>query len=34
MCRFADGVIRRAELTMAVDAATRTILAGIIGPDD
>ena len=32
MCRFADGVIRRAELTMAVDAATRTILAGIIAP--
>jgi hypothetical protein len=32
MCRYADGVIRRAELTMAVDAATRTILAGIIVP--
>lgn len=32
MCRYADGVIRRAELTMAVDAATRTILAGIIAP--
>ena len=24
MCRYADGVIRRAELTIAVDAATRT----------
>ena len=32
MCRYADGVIRRAELTMTVDAATRTILAGIIAP--
>ncbi len=32
MCRYSDGVIRRAELTMAVDAATRTILAGIIAP--
>ncbi len=32
MCRYADGVIRRAELTMALDAATRTILAGIIAP--
>jgi hypothetical protein len=32
MCRYADGVIRRAELTIAVDAATRTILAGIIAP--
>jgi Mu transposase, C-terminal len=32
MCRYADGVIRRAELTMAVDAATRSILAGIITP--
>jgi len=32
MCRYADGVIRRAELTMAVDAATRSILAGIIAP--
>jgi hypothetical protein len=32
MCRYADGVIRRAELTMAVDATTRTILAGIIAP--
>ena len=29
MCRYADGVIRRAELTMAVDVATRSILAGI-----
>jgi len=32
MCRYADGVIRRAELTMAIDAATRSILAGIIAP--
>ena len=32
MCRFADGVVRRAELTMAVDVATRSILAGIIAP--
>jgi Mu transposase, C-terminal len=32
MCRYADGVIRRAELTIAVDVATRTILAGIIAP--
>ena len=32
MCRYADGVIRRAELTMAVDAATRSILAGVIAP--
>jgi len=32
MCRYADGVIRRAELTMAVDMATRSILAGIIAP--
>jgi hypothetical protein len=32
MCRYADGVIRRAELTMAVDVATRTIAAGIIAP--
>jgi hypothetical protein len=32
MCRYADGVVRRAELTMAVDAATRTIAAGIIAP--
>jgi hypothetical protein len=32
MCRYADGVIRRAELTMAVDVATRSILAGIIAP--
>lgn len=32
MCRYADGVIRRAELTMAVDVATRSILAGIMAP--
>ena len=32
MCRYADGVIRRAELTMAVDVATRSIPAGIIAP--
>jgi hypothetical protein len=32
MCRYADGVIRRAELTMAIDVATRTIAAGIIAP--
>jgi hypothetical protein len=32
LCRYADGVIRRAELTMAVDLATRTIVAGIISP--
>ena len=32
MCRYADGVIRRAELTIAVDVATRTIAAGIIAP--
>jgi hypothetical protein len=32
MCRYADGVVRRAELTIAVDAATRSILAGIIAP--
>lgn len=32
MCRYADGVVRRAELTMAVDVATRTIAAGIISP--
>lgn len=32
MCRYADGVVRRAELTIAVDAATRTIAAGIIAP--
>ena len=32
MCRYADGVVRRAELTMAVDVATRSILAGIIAP--
>jgi hypothetical protein len=32
MCRYADGVVRRAELTMAVDAATRSILGSIIAP--
>lgn len=32
MCRYADGVVRRAELTMAVDVTTRSILAGIIAP--
>ncbi len=32
MCRYADGVVRRAELTLAVDVATRTIAAGIITP--
>ena len=32
MCRYADGVIGRAELTIAVDVATRSILAGIIAP--
>jgi hypothetical protein len=32
MCRYADGVIRRAELTMGVDVATRTIPAGIMAP--
>jgi Mu transposase, C-terminal len=32
MCRYADGVVRRAELTMGVDAATRSILGGIIAP--
>jgi len=32
MCRYADGVVRRAELTMAVDVATRSILGGIIAP--
>jgi hypothetical protein len=32
MCRYADGVVRRAELTMAIDVATRTIAAGIIAP--
>jgi hypothetical protein len=32
MCRYADGVIRRAELTVAVDVATRSIPAGIIAP--
>ncbi len=28
MCRYADGVTRRAELTIAVDVATRSIVAG------
>ncbi len=32
MCRYADGVVRRAELTMAVDVATRSIVGGIIAP--
>jgi hypothetical protein len=32
VCRYADGVIRRAELTTAIDVATRSILAGIIAP--
>ena len=32
MCRYADGVVRRAELTMAVDVATRSILGGVIAP--
>ena len=32
MCRYADGVTRRAELTLAVDVATRTICAGVIVP--
>jgi hypothetical protein len=32
MCRYADGVVRRAELTLAVDVATRSILGGIIAP--
>ena len=32
MCRYADGVARRAELTITVDVATRTILAGVIAP--
>lgn len=32
MCRYADGVTRRAELTMAIDGATRSILTGIIAP--
>jgi Mu transposase, C-terminal len=32
MCRYADGVVRRAELTMAVDVATRSIPSGIIAP--
>lgn len=32
MCRYADGVSRRAELTIAVDVATRSIAAGVIAP--
>lgn len=32
MCRYGDGVARRAELTITVDVATRTILAGVIAP--
>lgn len=32
MCRYADGVTRRAELTIAVDVATRSILTGVIAP--
>lgn len=32
MCRYADGVIHRAELTVGFDAATRSILAGIVAP--
>jgi len=32
MCRYADGIARRAELTITVDVATRTILAGVIAP--
>lgn len=32
MCRYGDGIARRAELTITVDVATRTILAGVIAP--
>ena len=32
LCRYADGVTRRAELTIAVDVATRSILTGVIAP--
>lgn len=32
LCRYADGVTRRAELTIAVDMATRSILTGVIAP--
>jgi len=32
LCRYPDGVARRAELTMAVDVATRSILTGVIAP--
>jgi hypothetical protein len=32
MCRYADGVTRRAELTIAVDVATPTVGAGVVAP--
>ena len=32
LCRYADGVTRRAELTIAVDVATRSILTGVVAP--
>lgn len=32
LCRFSDGVVRRPELTLAVDLATRTLTAGVISP--
>jgi transposase InsO family protein len=32
LCRYADGVTRRAELTIAVDVATRSILTAVIAP--
>lgn len=32
LCRYADGVTRRAELTVALDLATRSILTGVIAP--
>ena len=32
MCRFSDSVVRRPELTLAVDLATRTLTAGVISP--
>lgn len=32
LCRYGDGVTRRAELTIAVDVATRSILTGVIAP--
>jgi hypothetical protein len=31
-CPYADSVTRRAELTIAVDVATRSILTGVIAP--